>query len=253
MRSSCFIRLTSCCWTNRRTISIFPPWKYWRSLYWNIAERIGRLDQEGIAVQVISPLPELLSYWLAPDAAEAITDFMNQFVADMVDAVPERFAGMGSVALQDPARAVRQLENIKSSLRLQGVHIGSHVNGVSIADPRFFPFYEAAEALGLFVFVHGIKPGGTALILGPSFMPAVVGVPHETAVAISSLIMTDILGRFPRLRLVFSHGGGTIASVIDRFNAVWREFEAMRKALAKIAKLPAVKSKPVMFRVESLE
>src|SRR5258706_13811937 len=155
---------------------------------------------------------------------------MNQFVADMVSAVPQRFAGMGSVALQDPARAVRQLEHIKSGLRLRGVHIGSHVNGVSIADPRFFPFYEAAEALGLFVFVHGIKPGGTERILGPPLMPAVVGVPQETAVAISSLIMTDILGRFPRLRLVFSHGGGTIPSVIDRFNGGWREFEAMRKA-----------------------
>jgi aminocarboxymuconate-semialdehyde decarboxylase len=218
--------------THSKMVIAGRQFRIFESFYWNIAERIGRLDQEGIAVQVISPLPELLSYWLAPDAAEAITDFMNQFVADMVDAVPKRFAGMGSVALQHPARAVRQLEHIKSSLRLRGVHIGSHVNGVSIADPRFFPFYEAAEALGLFVFVHGIKPGGTALILGPPLMPAVVGVPQETAVAISSLIMTDILGRFPRLRLVFSHGGGTIASVIDRFTAVWREFEAMRKALA---------------------
>src|SRR5258708_26060074 len=106
---------------------------------------------------------------------------MNQFVADLVNAVPQRFAGMGSVALQDPARAVRQLEHIKTSLRLRGVHIGSHVNGVSIADPRFFPFYEAAEALGLFVFVHAIRPGGTALILGPPLIPAVVGGPPATA------------------------------------------------------------------------
>ena len=69
-------------------------------------------------------------------------------------------------------------------------------------------------------------------MLGPPLMPAVVGVPQETAVAISSLIMTDILGRFPQLKLVFSHGGGTIGAVIDRFNAVWKGFEAMRKALA---------------------
>src|SRR6202023_2673364 len=122
--------------------------------------RIGRRAQEGIAVHVISPLVALLSYWLAPDAAEAITDFMNQFVADMVNAVPQRFAGVGCVALPDPARGARPLAHIKSGLRRRGVHIGSHVNGVSIADSRFFPFYEAAEALGLFVFVHGIKPGG---------------------------------------------------------------------------------------------
>jgi aminocarboxymuconate-semialdehyde decarboxylase len=205
--------------------------RVFESFYWNPQERIARLDEEGIAVQVISPLPELLSYWLAPDAAEAITDFMNEFVAGMVRAAPGRFAGMGCVALQDPARAVRQLPAMRDALGLRGVHIGSHVNGVSIADERFYPFFEAAESLGLFVFVHGIKPGGGALMLGPPLMPAVIGVPHENAVAISSFIMTDILRRFPRLELVFSHGGGTIGAVIDRFHAVWKEFEPMRRAV----------------------
>ena len=206
--------------------------RVFESFYWNSAERVARLDEEGIAVQVISPLPELLSYWLAPDAAEAITDFMNQFVADMVSREPARFAGMGSVALQEPERAVGQLGVMHKALGLKGVHVGSHVNGVSIADERFYPFLEAAESLGLFVFVHGIKPGGASLMLGPPLMPAVVGVPHENAVAISSFIMTDILRRFPRLKLIFSHGGGTIGAVIDRFNAVWKEFEPMRRAVA---------------------
>ncbi len=90
--------------THSKMVIAGRQFRIFESFYWNVAERIGRLDQEGITVQVISPLPELLSYWLAPDAAEAITDFMNQFVADMVDAVPQRFAGMGSVTLQDPCR-----------------------------------------------------------------------------------------------------------------------------------------------------
>jgi aminocarboxymuconate-semialdehyde decarboxylase len=206
--------------------------RVFESFYWNSAERVARLDEEGIAVQVISPLPELLSYWLQSDAAEAITDFMNGFVAEMVATAPNRFAGMGSVALQEPARAVRQLESLRGSLGLKGVHVGSHVNGVSIADERFYPFFEAAASLGLFVFVHGIKPAGVERMLGPPFMPAVIGVPHENAAAISSFIMTDILKRFPRLKLVFSHGGGTIGAVFDRFQAVWKEFEPMRKAVA---------------------
>lgn len=207
------------------------PFRVFESFYWNLDERIARLDEEGIALQVISPLPELLSYWLQGDAAEAITDFMNGYVAEMVGKAPTRFAGIGSVALQDPVRAIRQLEIMKKSLALKGVHVGSHVNGVSIADPRFNDFFAAAEALGLFVFVHGIKPGNTAPMLGPPLMPAVIGVPQENGVAICSFIMTDILGRFPKLKLVFAHGGGTIGSVIDRFDAVWRAFEPMRKAV----------------------
>jgi aminocarboxymuconate-semialdehyde decarboxylase len=204
--------------------------RVFESFYWNIDERIARLDEVGVALQVISPLPELLSYWLQADAAIALTDFMNDFVAGMVRGAPTRFAGMGAVALQDPVRAVTQLAGFKK-LGLRGVHVGSHVNGVSIADPSFYPFYEAAEALGIFVFVHGIKPGGAGLMLGSPLMPAVIGVPQETALAIGSFIMTDILGRFPRLKLVFSHGGGTIGAVIDRMNAVWKEFAAMRTTL----------------------
>jgi hypothetical protein len=60
-------------------------------------------------------------------------------------------------------------------------------------------------------------------MLGPAFMPAVIGVPHENAAAISSFIMTDILEGYPRLKLVFSHGVA-LGSVIDRFQAVWKEF-----------------------------
>jgi aminocarboxymuconate-semialdehyde decarboxylase len=206
--------------------------RVFESFYWNVPERVARLDEEGISTQVVSPLPELLSYWLAADAAEVLTDFMNGLIGEMVHAAPGRFVGFGAVALQDPKRAVRQLQAFKSPLGLSGVHIGSHVNGVSIADARFSPFFEAAEALDLIVFVHGIKPGGTDLMLGPPLMPAVVGVPQETAVAISSLIMTDVLGRFPRLKLVFSHGGGTMGAVLDRFAAVWAGFDVMRKDLS---------------------
>jgi len=211
-----------------RMVIAGKPFRTFESFYWNSAERLARLDEQGVALQVISPLLELLSYWLAADAAEVLTDFMNEFVSGMVRSAPTRFAGMGCLALQNPERAVRQLEGFGKSLGLRGVHVGTHVNGTSPADPKFYPVLEAAESLGLFIFVHGIKPGAATLMLGPQLMPAVIGVPQETAMTISSFIMTDILARFPRLKLVFSHGGGTIGAMIDRLNAVWKEFEPMR-------------------------
>jgi aminocarboxymuconate-semialdehyde decarboxylase len=108
------------------------------------------------------------------------------------------------------------------------VHVGSHVNGISLADERFLPFLEAAEDCGLVVFVHGLKPGGTERLLGSPLMAPVFGVPHETTMTIGSLIMKDILGRFPRLKLVFAHGGGGIGAVLDRFELVWNKFEIMQ-------------------------
>ncbi len=70
-------------------------------------------------------------------------------------------------------------------------------------------------------------------MLGPPLMPAVFGVPQEDAMVISSFIMTDILKRFRKLKLVFSHGGGTIGSVIDRITCGWNAFDVMRNVVAR--------------------
>lgn len=211
-----------------RMVIAGKDFRVFESFYWDVDERIGQMDKNGIDMEVLSPLPELLSYWLDTDAAVVLTDYMNEFIGDMVRRAPERFQGLGCVALQDPARAVKQLEDLHKRHGLKGVHLGSHVNGHSLADERFYPFFEAAEALGLVLFVHGIKPGGVDRLLGSPLMAPVLGVPHETTVVIGSMIMTDILGRFPGLQLVFSHGGGGIGAVLDRFDMVWNKFDAMR-------------------------
>ena len=204
------------------------PYRVFESFYWDVEQRIEQMDRNGVALEVLSPLPELLSYWLDPQAAAVLCEFMNGFIGDMVRRAPTRFAGLGAVALQDIPCAIRQLELLQGEHGLKGVHLGSNINGLSLADPAFHPFFEAAEDAGLVLLVHGIKPGGLDRLLGSPLMGPVIGVPHETTAVIASFIMADILGRFPGLKLVFSHAGGGIGAVLDRFDMVWRKFEVMR-------------------------
>ena len=214
--------------SSSRMVIAGRDFRVFESFYWDVGERIQQMNRNGIDMEVLSPLPELLSYWLDPDAALLLTDSMNEFIGDMVRQAPDRFQGLGCVALQDPERAVGQLRVLRDQHGLKGVHVGSHVNGCSLADERFYPFFEAAQAMGLVVFVHGIKPGGVDRLLGSPLLGPVLGVPHENTAVIGSLIMTDILGHFPDLRLVFSHGGGGIGAVLDRFDMVWNKFEIMQ-------------------------
>jgi len=216
--------------TKSRMVIAGRTFREFDSFYWNAHERIARLAEEGTAMQVLSPLPELLSYWFLPDAGEALTDFMNGVISETVARAPDRFFGFGAVVLQEPERAVRQLESFASQ-GLRGVLVGSHINDRSLAEPVFYQFLSAAESLGMVVFVHGIKPGRANQMLGPVMIRNVVGVPHETAMTISSFIMTDILRTFPRLKLAFAHGGGTLGSVIDRIDTVWSARSVMRDAV----------------------
>jgi aminocarboxymuconate-semialdehyde decarboxylase len=198
--------------------------------YWDVPGRLATMDANGIDLQVISPLPELFSYWLEPAAGIALTEAMNAACVDMVAQSGGRLRGMGILALQDPDHAVGQVRRI-ADMGLSALFAGSHVNGRSIASETFYPVLAAAEAAGLPLFIHGVRPGLLDRIEGPALMAAVLGIPYEGTTALGGFIATDIFARFPALQIVFAHGGGMIASVIDRMELVWRTFPAMQATL----------------------
>lgn len=201
------------------------------SYYWDVKGRIATLDANGVAVQVISPLPELFSYWLHPVAGAILTDAMNREAAAMVDAADGRLRAFGILALQDVNKAVSQVAEI-AALGLVGVFAGSHVNGVSIASEQFHPVLAELERHGLPLFIHGLKPVGLERIEGPWLMGAVLGIPYEGTMALGGFMATDVFARFPDQEIVFAHGGGMIASVIDRMDLVWEKFpDAMQGRL----------------------
>ena len=136
---------------------------------WDQVKRTSLMDRCAVARQAISPMPELLSYWLPLADAKVLIRWLNDTIAGMVAAQPRRFIGLGAVPLQDTDAAIVELEYVMQSLGCAGVEIASHVNGVSIGDARFEPFFAAAEKLGAAVFVHALRPAGKDRLVSPVF------------------------------------------------------------------------------------
>jgi len=113
---------------------------------WDVGKRLSDMIEDGTDMQVLSPMPELLSHWLPADDAEYLADVMNDEIAAMIAQAPENFAGIGMVCAQDVPRALRQLQKVKA-LGLAGIEIGTHINGTALGSDTLFPIYEAAEAL----------------------------------------------------------------------------------------------------------
>jgi aminocarboxymuconate-semialdehyde decarboxylase len=201
---------------------------------WSIARRIDHMDAQNIEIQALSPLPELLSFWIDASAAKVMCDHVNGAIANMVAERPDRFVGLGMVPLQDVGLAIKQAQRLKEEFGFPGIEIGSNIDGVSPANPKFDAFYEAAADLDLSIFVHGLKPAAPERFVGPDVMPAIIGVPLDTAIAISSYIASGLLERYPTLRLLFSHGGGAIGAVIDRFQHVWNLMPALQESKAPL-------------------
>jgi aminocarboxymuconate-semialdehyde decarboxylase len=198
---------------------------------WDSDIRRGDMDQLDVRRQVLSPMPELLSYWLAPADGAMLARYLNETLANMVTRAPSRFSALGAAPLQDIDAAIRELEFAVGTLGLAGIEVGSNGGGVPIGDPRFLPFFEAAEACNAAIFVHPLRPAGMDRLVGPPSLEQIVTFPGEIGLAAASLITGGLLKRLPRLRIALSHGGGAIQTLLPRMQFSWESQEAFREAI----------------------
>lgn len=200
---------------------------------WDMDRRLADMRDMSIGHQVLSPMPELLSYWMPPREARVLLRDVNQQIAQAVRGHPRAFSGLCAVPLQDVDSAIEELEYAMSALELAGVEIGTNVNGLPIGHPTLAPFFEAAARLGAAIFVHPIRPAGLDRLVGPPALEQSAAFPGETGLAAVSAITADLLGRYPGLRLAFSHGGGTLAMLLPRLAHARGAFPALRDVLQR--------------------
>ncbi len=188
---------------------------------WDPSVRLADCDRVGVHVQVLSTVPIMFSYGAKPADALDLSRILNDHLAGVCAEFPDRFVGLGTVPMQDAALAVRELERCVKQLHLQGIQIGSHVNGANLDDAAIFEVFEAAQALGAAVFVHPWDMLGRER-MGKYWLPWLVGMPAETALAICSVMLGGVLDRLPDLRIAFAHGGGAFAFTLGRIEHGYR-------------------------------
>ncbi len=200
-------------------------------LCWDTRKRVADMDTQSVAVQAISPMPELLSYWMAPADALPLLQYINDTIAGMVGASGGRMVGLGAVPLQDVDMAMREVERLMAMPEFAGVEIGSNINGAPVGAPQFDAFFQACEVLGAAVFVHAIRPAGKERLVGPAQLVQALAFPSDVGLAAASAITSNLTVRYPKLRIAFSHGGGTLASLLPRLEQASRVFAPLRETL----------------------
>ncbi len=198
-----------------------------RSVLWDVDERITELDQAGVDIQVISPVPITLAYWADPRASIAYARASNDSIADAVRRSRGRLEGLATLPLPHVAAAVTELHRVVTELGLRGIEIGSQVTDWDLDSAELAPVFAAAEELDAVVFVHPTDGGDGVLRRSGQPYDFGLGMITDTAIAATALVFGGVLERYPRLRVVLAHGCGTFAWAYPRlrlgagiFNAV---------------------------------
>jgi len=174
-------------------------------------------------------MPELLSYWMPGPVAAVLHRDINRQMCELARAHPGKFDVFAAVPLQDVELAVAELEHA-AAMGCVGAEIGSNINGRVIGAPEFEPFFDAAERLGMAIFVHAIRPV-MERVIGPPQFEQVVGFPNEVGHSALSCITGNLLERHPGLKICFSHGGGSLAMLLPRLQHAWNSFPNVRQMM----------------------
>ena len=195
-----------------------------------IDHRLIDMDKMGIDLQTIIPPPFQAYYWLDPDVGMKAAERVNDGLAEIVDAMPDRFIAFGTIPLQDTDMAVAELERGVNTLGLKGFQILTNVNGSEISNPRLDRFWEKAQELDTLIFIH---PNGftSAERFNDHYFNNVIGNPLETTVAVHRLIFDGVMERYPNLRILLAHGGGYLPAYSGRIDHVWGAREDGRQNL----------------------
>jgi aminocarboxymuconate-semialdehyde decarboxylase len=176
--------------------------------YYDLPKRVRSMDRQGVAVQALS-LTAPMVYWAKGEFAASLARAFNDACAEAHTAYPDRFVGCATLPMQDPERALPELERAARLPGIRGVYMGTNVAGRDLSEPAFFPIFERCQELGLPVLLHPLTVVGHDR-LRPFYLNNLLGNPYDTGIAAAHLVFGGVLDRLPRLQVCLPHAGGAL-------------------------------------------
>ncbi|MBF8184582.1 amidohydrolase [Nonomuraea sp. K274] len=199
-----------------------------------VEARLADMDRDGIDRQVVAVPPPQLLYQLDSAAGATCARVQNEAAMEVSRLHPDRIHVFGTLPLQDPEAAVREVAHLAKERRVRGVQIGTNINGGNLDDPALDPVWATLSEAGLPVWVHpDQRTVAGADRLSSYYLVNLVGNPLESTIAMAALVFGGVLERHRALRFGFVHGGGFTPYQLGRWDHGWSRRSEPRRHIAR--------------------
>jgi aminocarboxymuconate-semialdehyde decarboxylase len=196
---------------------------------YNVEERLKDMDALKVDVQVLSIHTPFVGYHLDAAQGLALAREFNDEIGATVRGSRGRLAGLATLPMQDVKTAIGELERGVTRLGLKGASLDTQVNADQWDDPKFLPFFKAAEQMGAVLFYHP-QPQNNFLMqrIKRHGLSNSLGVILDDAIVVGVLICGGVLEACPDIKICIAHGGGPACYAMGRLDRNWHERPATR-------------------------
>jgi predicted TIM-barrel fold metal-dependent hydrolase len=173
------------------------------------AQVLDHMAGLGIDAALLNPVNTLGVHHGDDAKAGYLCETTNEALAKFVSAAPQNLGFFAILPVPDVDGALRQTAYALDVLHADGLFLFSNQNGAYLGDPRLEPLYAELDRRGAAVFVHPASPAYVPA-LDLKLFAACIEYPFETTRAAANLIYTGCMGKYPNIKWILAHGGGTV-------------------------------------------
>ncbi len=190
---------------------------------WSVEAHLEMMDANGIEACVLS-WPAATSF-LKGKPARDLARAMNEAFAEIVSRHPKRFGAFAAVPTDDMEASVEETSYALDVLKLDGISSGTHVGGVYLGDPCFDPWFDEMNRRKATLFIHPMPPPGLEHV-GMTINPAILEFMFDSTRMATNMVFSGAKKRFGDIKMICTHGGGTIPYLSSRISLLEPVFGA---------------------------
>lgn len=185
---------------------------------WTAALSLEDMDKNGVATAILS-MPSRANVWRSGDQARnrAMARQWNEFMTRQGAEHPGRFGVFATVPIFDIEGSLREAEYALDHLKADGIVLMTNMGDKWLGDPHYFPLFEELNRRRAVIYTHPISADCMQNMLVPDIDDSVIEFTADTSRAIARLLFSGAAHRFPDIRFIFSHAGGTMPFILERY------------------------------------
>ena len=174
------------------------------------------MQHQGVKTAVLSLTAPGACIIPDPEGQAALARQANDYAASLRDQDPQSFGFFATLPdIKNTSAALTEIKYALDDIRADGVTLFTRYDRCYLGHADIEPIWQELDKRKATVFVHPTYPFDTHMV-SPRMPLPLIDFPHETTRAAVDMMTSGTLQKYPNVKVILSHAGGSLPYLISR-------------------------------------